>query len=100
MSIQTSSEISSAIISIAIHRSDEKLSGRLAGGNVTTKQGGSVWLNSSGVLPPVTCPLMIEVGDALVPATRTGFIANKSADMEYRLANGCLIHGRYRWTYP
>ncbi|ATN93300.1 hypothetical protein [Marinobacter phage PS6] len=43
---------------------------------------------------------MIEVGEALVPAVRTGFIAKKSDDMEYRLSNGRLIHGRYRWTYP
>lgn len=100
MSIQTSFVRSSAIISIAIHRKEKNFSGTGAGGNVRIKHGVNVWLNSSGNLPPVDCPLLIEVGEALVPATRTGFIATKSADMEYRLANGCLIHGRYRWTYP
>ena len=71
-----------------------------AGGNVRTRRGENIWLNSSSNLPPVECPLMIEVGDVLVPATRTGIIPKKSDDMEYRLENGCLIHGRYRWTYP
>lgn len=100
MNTQTSFVESSAIMSIAILRSESSKSEALVGGNVTTRQGVKFWLNSSGVLPPVSCPLLIEVGEALVPATRTGFIAKKSDDMEYRLANGCLIHGRYRWTFP
>jgi hypothetical protein len=29
------------------------------------------------VLPPVDCPLLIELSNVLVPATRTGFIAKK-----------------------
>ena len=100
MSILTSSVKSSLIIGIAIHRRNEPRSEKHVGGNVTIETGASIWLNSSDVLPPVESPLLIEIGNVLVQATRTGFIKSKSADMEYRLANGCLIHGRYRWTYP
>lgn len=100
MNSHTLLERSSAITSIAIHRRELRPFGRLASGNVRIRQCVSVWLNSSDLLPPVSCPLLIEVGEALVPAVRTGFIAKKSDDMEYRLSNGRLIHGRYRWTYP
>jgi len=70
------------------------------GGNVITRQGEVMWLNSNGALPPVDCPLLIELPNVLLPATRSGFITKKSDEMEYRLPNGSLIHGRYRWTYP
>jgi hypothetical protein len=76
------------------------VSGSEGSGNATTRHGESVWINSNGVLPPVDCPLLIELSNVLVPATRTGFIAKKTDAMEYRLPNGALIHGRYRWTYP
>lgn len=75
-------------------------SGSDGSGNAITRHGENVWVNSNGVLPPVGCPLMIELSNVLVPATRTGFIAKKTDAMEYRLPNGALIHGRYRWTYP
>jgi len=100
MCILTSSDKSSVIIAMMILEKDNSSSGSVVGGNVTIEGNGRSWLNSSDVLPPVGCPLLIELSDALVPATRTGFIKSKSAEMEYRLANGCLIHGRYRWTYP
>ena len=100
MSILTSSATSLPIIDVAIHRRDRSRSEKDAGANVRIETGAVAWVNSSDLLPPVGCPLLIEIGDVLVQATRTGFIKSKSADMEYRLANGCLIHGRYRWTYP
>ena len=100
MHILTSSDKSSVIIAMMILEKDNSSSGSVVGGNVTIEGNGRSWLNSSDVLPPVGCPLLIELSDVLVPATRTGFIKSKSAEMEYRLANGCLIHGRYRWTYP
>ena len=72
--------------------------------------------NSESSLPPVDCPLVIwvdpppranpvmpwsvvRVGGA-VPAVRTGFLDDKTRDMEYRLADGSTITGRFRWTYP
>lgn len=57
-------------------------------------------LNPADLLPPVTCPLLIEVDDRLLRAERTGIIPNKADGMEYRLDDGSLIYGRYRWTYP
>lgn len=51
-------------------------------------------------LPPVRCPLLIQVDGKLLHAERTGFVASKGSDMEYELADGRLIMGRYRWTYP
>lgn len=57
-------------------------------------------LNSSSLLPPVECPLLIEVDGRLLRAERTGIIARKSDAMEYRLGDGSVIYGRYRWTYP
>lgn len=60
-----------------------------------------VHLNPADKLPPVDCPLLIEVMKGyLVLAWRTGIIENKSADMEYRLVTGDTIQGRFRWTYP
>ena len=59
-----------------------------------------VHLNAADKLPPVDCPLLIELDGDLVRAERTGIIENKSADMEYRLVTGETIRGRFRWTYP
>lgn len=60
-----------------------------------------VHLNAADKLPPVDCPLLIEVMKGyLVLAQRTGIIENKRADMEYRLVTGETIQGRFRWTYP
>ena len=60
-----------------------------------------VHLNAADKLPPVDCPLLIEVMKGyLVLAQRTGIIENKRAAMEYRLVTGETIQGRFRWTYP
>lgn len=57
--------------------------------------------NSADALPPVDCPLVVMV-DAhhFLRATRTGFLDDKTRDMEYRLADGSTLTGRFRWTYP
>lgn len=57
-------------------------------------------LNPAEQLPPVRCPLLIEVDGELVRASRTGYIESKDRAMEYKTADGVVIHGRYRWTYP
>lgn len=58
-------------------------------------------LNRAEHLPPVDCPLLIEVEPGrLVRAVRTSFIANKDRQMEYRLPDGTTITGRFAWTYP
>ncbi|KAE8546126.1 hypothetical protein [Marinobacter nauticus] len=73
-----------------------------ASGPVTTTEGQEVWLNSSSLLPPVDCPLMVEVEgvNCLVAARRTRFISKKTDNMEYQIFTGQTIHGRLRWTYP
>ncbi|MCY1285269.1 hypothetical protein D9M68_814680 [compost metagenome] len=57
-------------------------------------------LNDPSHLPPVGCPLLIEVDGELVRAQRTGFIEHKDRQMEYEKADGSTLVGRYRWTYP
>jgi hypothetical protein len=86
------------LIGIPLKRGSAKNSN--VGGAVETVSHENVYLNSSNVLPPVGCPLLIEVGDVMIPAVRTGIIPKKTDDMEYRLQNGNLIAGRHRWTYP
>jgi hypothetical protein len=61
----------------------------------------TIHLNTAGDLPPVACPLVIEVpGCGMLRAERTGFVANKGNEMEYRLSDGTTLTGRFRWTYP
>lgn len=57
-------------------------------------------LNNAEHLPPVGCPLLIEVDGELVRAERTGFISEKGRQMEYKREAGEIITGRFRWTYP
>lgn len=57
-------------------------------------------LNGADQLPPVACPLMIEVDGNLVKAERTEFVQHRGQDMVYRLADGSTLLGRFRWTYP
>lgn len=58
-------------------------------------------LNSASSLPPVACPIVIELpGQGLKRAERTGFVTHKDNQMEYVLTDGSKIIGRYRWTYP
>lgn len=58
------------------------------------------YLNRPDHLPPVGCPLLIEVDGRLLQAHRTGFISERSREMDYELVDGTTITGRYRWTYP
>lgn len=58
-------------------------------------------LNSASSLPPVACPIVIELpGQGLKRAERTGFVTHKDNQMEYAPADGSKIIGRFRWTYP
>lgn len=57
-------------------------------------------LNNPGALPPVGCPLLIEVGNVIVPAERTGHVTDKDNQLEYVLADESKIIGRFKWTYP
>lgn len=58
-------------------------------------------LNSAGNLPPVACPLLIEIAPGrLVRAERPTAVANRGDDLTYKLTDGNVIHGKLRWTYP
>lgn len=57
-------------------------------------------LNPADQLAPVECPLLIEVDGKLVRAMRTSHIESRDREMEYQLAGGEIILGRFRWTYP
>lgn len=60
-----------------------------------------IHLNPVDHLPPVETPLLIELAPGrLMAATRTGFIEKRDREMEYLLANGTTIVGRFPWTYP
>ena len=57
-------------------------------------------LNSPDLLPPVECPIVIQMPCGnLVPAERTRHIESRNRDMEYRLSDGRLVVGRFKWTY-
>jgi len=57
--------------------------------------------NHAEHLPPVGCPLLLRLpSGGHVRAERTGFIADKSREMEYRMVDGSLLRGRFDWTYP
>lgn len=57
-------------------------------------------LNPADQLPPVACPLVIEVDGQLIRAERTEFVQHRGHDMNYRLADGSVLRGRFAWTYP
>lgn len=56
--------------------------------------------NSAERLPPVGCPLVINVNGSAVRATRVSHLSDRSGQMDYRLVSGEVISGRYQWSYP
>jgi len=60
----------------------------------------AVHLNPADHLPPVACPIVIEVDGKLLRAERTGFIEQRDRSMEYELGDGSKILGRHPWTFP
>lgn len=60
----------------------------------------SIQWNAAELLPPVDCPLVILVAGVAAQAERVGHIPNRNADMDYRLATGQMVTGRFPWTYP
>ena len=63
--------------------------------------GHMVHLNPASSLPPVDCPLVIELPSGLlVRATRTAFVKQQDDLLTYTLADGTTVIGRYRWSYP
>lgn len=56
-------------------------------------------LNSETSLPPVSCPLLIAVGDHLIAAERPSFVERRGNALVYLVA-GREVSGKFRWTYP
>lgn len=66
---------------------------------IDTKE--AVHLNAASNLPPVECPLLVEIAPGrLVRAERPSMLASRGDDMAYVLTDGNVIHGKLRWTYP
>ena len=56
--------------------------------------------NRAALLPPVGCPLVIQIDGAAVHAERTNHLTDKTGQMDYKLSGGQVIRGRYEWSYP
>lgn len=57
--------------------------------------------NSPEMLAPVGCELVIKLPDGTrLTVFRTKHLAERSGEIEYRLADDSIIHGRFPWTYP
>lgn len=58
-------------------------------------------LNSGCMLPPVSCPLLIELEPGvLVRASRPTFAESKGDQLVFETEHGLTVIGRPRWTYP
>jgi hypothetical protein len=61
----------------------------------------AVHLNAATTLPPVECPLLVELAPGrLVHAERTSHVECRGHDLTYLVSDGNVIHGQFRWTYP
>lgn len=60
----------------------------------------SLHWNAEDALPPVDCPLLILVDNQTVRAQRPRFAQSRGDDLEYHLADGTVLTGRFPWTYP
>jgi hypothetical protein len=43
---------------------------------------------------------VVLTNERITPAFRTSYLTDKNGEMEYRLPDNSLIHGRFPWTYP
>lgn len=61
-------------------------------------------LNPASTLPPVDCPLLIQVCGQLLRAKRVNFVESKDHALDYLVdlpyGSQEVISGRYEWTYP
>lgn len=57
-------------------------------------------LNPANQLPPVDCPLLIEVDGKLERVVRPSFVERRGQDLTYQTADGRALVGQFRWTYP
>lgn len=64
----------------------------------------SYWWNAPEVLPPVGCPLVLNLGPEydwdIAHGERVSHLSDRGGVMEYRLSTGQIIRGRFAWSYP
>lgn len=55
-------------------------------------------------LPPVGCPLVLNLGQAydwdIAFGERISHLRSRSEEMDYRLTTGQIVRGRFEWSYP
>lgn len=60
--------------------------------------------NNPSLLPPVDCPLVINLGQAydwdIAHCERISHLRSRDGEMDYRLSTGQTIRGRFPWSYP
>lgn len=61
---------------------------------------GGMHFNPADDLPPVDCPLLLNIEGKLRRAERVCYIQSRGDSMEYRLDDGQIVMGRFPWTYP
>lgn len=57
-------------------------------------------LNPPEQLAPVGCWLLLHVSGELVHGRRTSHVQKKGREMEYQLADGTHVTGKFWWTAP
>lgn len=65
-------------------------------------------LNAPEHLPPVGCPILVEVDETLLLVERTAFVEQRGRDMTYRVLNHerspiqpeIRLVGQLKWTFP
>lgn len=60
--------------------------------------------NDPNVLPPVGCPLVLNLGalydHVIAFGERVDHLAQRDRQMTYQLSTGELVVGRFAWSYP
>ena len=60
---------------------------------------GYEWVSAER-LPPVGCPLVINLGATVAHGERISHLEHKGGEMDYLLSTGQVVKGRFAWTYP
>lgn len=64
----------------------------------------SYWWNAPEVLPPVGCPLVLNLGPEydwdIAHGERVSHLSDRGGVMDYRLSTGQVVRGRFAWSYP
>jgi len=56
--------------------------------------------NAPEHLPPVRCPLVLNINGDIAYGERISHLSDRRGLMEYELSTGQIITGRFPWSYP